>query len=219
MSLVKKINLRDGEEVLLTYRRYTLTSYPAYILGLAFMFASVFFSVWLFNKGLIGQIAFGLGIVVGVYVVFHTWFFDKFNFLVVTSQRIVDVSRVGWFDEVISACYFREVRDIYVRKKGLFANLFNYGTITIETTNSRNVLQLTHIHDPAKATTAIRDEIALALEKTEDKVVEDIYEDFIEIISELNPDELATISDLVNERLDELENPGETLEIKERIIV
>ncbi|HLC70278.1 MAG TPA: hypothetical protein VJH75_04530 [Patescibacteria group bacterium] len=219
MSLAKKINLRDGEEILFTFRRYVVTTYPAYLLGLAFIATSMFFSVWLFGQGLWGEVAFGLGLVVGLYIILHTWFFSKNNFLTVTSQRIVDVNRVGWFDEVISACYFREVRDIYVRKKGVFANLFNYGTITIETTNDRNVLQLTHIHDSTKAATALRDEMALALEKSQGKVVEDIYEDFVEIVPELTPDELLHISDVVNERLDELESPGETLEIKERIIV
>lgn len=219
MSLAKKINLREGEEIIFTLKRFALINYPGYFLGLVFILASAFFAVWLFARGLWGEVAFGLGLFLGVYFILRTWFFSHYNFLVVTSERVVDVSRVSWFDEIISACNFRSVKDIYVRKKGILANLFNYGSVTIETNNDRNVLQLTHIFDPNKAATAIRDEMALALEKSEDKVLEDIYEDFVEVIPDLTPDELARISDLVNERLDELENPGEVLEVEERLVV
>ncbi|KKQ40903.1 MAG: hypothetical protein US58_C0010G0004 [Candidatus Magasanikbacteria bacterium GW2011_GWA2_37_8] len=214
MSINHKINLRENEEVIHTIRRYLLTYAWAYIFGLAILLASAFFMFWLLNQGWWGEVVLGFGLFIGLFIIFRTWFFNHSNVLVITSERVVDISRLSWFDEVISSAKFTEIKDIFIRRRGLSANMFNYGTITLETKNQGAVLELAQVHQPQKIQSLIVEAIENFRHLKKFSSQKSLYEGFIKTIPELTEEELCLVRDLIDNQLEEYDDQESEVDLE-----
>lgn len=201
MSLEKKIQLRPGEEIFLVVRRAGIIFAWRYFLGFGILFATSFYLFWLLNQGVLGMVAVGSGFLFGAYIIFHAWFFWKNNMLVVTSDRVVDINRLGFFEELISNAIFDDIKDIYLHRRGIFANIFRYATLVVESKSQRALLELPAVADPEKV-------LALILDKNDefesrrgllDKRA--VYKRFLQIVPDLSEEELCEVLDLVDLRL------------------
>lgn len=215
MSLTHKINLHEDEEVIHIIRRYFLTYAWVYSLGLIILFVSAFLMFWLLNQGLWGEVAFGFGVFIGLFIIFRTWFFNHFNALVITSERVVDISRLSWFDEVISSAKFTEIKDIFIRKRGIAANMFNYGIITLETKNQGSVLELSQVHQPQKIQSLIVESIENFRATRKLSTRQAVYNSFVKLIPELDEAGLCLIRDLVDERLEKFDDLETELDLED----
>jgi len=203
MSISKKIHLREDEEILEILRRYSLTYFYVYVLGLATMVVATFFITWLFGNGWWGMALYGLAMFCGLYVMFQTWFFAWTNMLVVTNQRVVDVARASWLDEVVSSVGYTDIMDISFRKRGLAPNFFNYGDIHLQTKSKQFVLEIAKIHQPQKIVNFIMEQIEFFRNGKGELTVEDVYNKFIKIIPQLTEEELIVIDDIIHDQLGE----------------
>lgn len=222
MSLEKKIQLRPNEEIDLVVRRSGVIFAWRYILGFVFLFATSFYLFWLLNQGWWGTIAVGLGFLLGIYIIFHAWFFWRNNILVVTNERVIDVNRLGLFEELISSSSYSDIKDIYLHRKGFWASLFRYATIVIESKSQRSLLELPAVSEPEKV-------LALILDKNDQfesrkglLKKESVYKRFIEIVPELSEAELCEVLDLLDLRLanmaSEVEVPIDIEENEETVV-
>lgn len=203
MSISKKIHLREGEEILEILRRYPLTYFYVYIFSLALMVVATFFITWLFAHGWWGSALYGLVMLFGFFLFFQTWYFARANMLIITNQRAVDVSRTGWFDEIVSSVGHIDIVDVSFRRRGFFSNIFNYGDIYLQTKNKQFNLEIAKIHQPQKAVNFIMEQVEFRQEDKEDLIVEDVYNDFIKVIPELTEAELLHLDDIIHDRLEE----------------
>lgn len=201
MSLEKKIQLRPSEEIDLVVRRAGATFAWRYILGFGILFATSFYLFWFLSQGWWGTVVVGLGFLVGVYIILHAWFFWKNNMLVITNERVIDINRLGWFEELISAAAYNDIKDIYLHRKGFFASIFNYATVVIESKSQRALLELPAVSEPEKV-------LALMLDKNDQYEShkgllkkQAVYERFLQIVPELSEAELCEVLDLVDLRL------------------
>lgn len=60
-------------------------------------------------------------------------FLYKSNVVLVTSEKIAQVLYTSIFDRKISQLSMGDVHDVTVKQVGIFARIFNYGTLVIET--------------------------------------------------------------------------------------
>lgn len=203
MSLAKKINLHVGENIVEVVRPYTLASAWLHVIGLAFLFASAFFMFWLISQGWWGYIVLGLGFALGIFIIFRTWFFNRSNYLVITSDRVIDVTRLSWFEEIISAVGYLDIKDAFIHKRGIFANIFNYGTISIETRNQQVVLELEKVHYPGKVQSLVMSQAEKYRLQRRLVNKDSIFNNFIKIIPDLSEPELIEVQDLITEQLEQ----------------
>lgn len=201
MSLEKKIQLRVNEKIDLVVRRSGAIFAWRYILGFGILFATAFYLFWFLSQGWWGTAVVGLGFLIGIYIIFHAWFFWKNNMLVITDERVVDVNRLGWFEELISTAVYSDIKDIYLHRKGLLANIFRYATLVIESKSQRALLELPAVSEPEKV-------LALILDKNDQYESrkgllkkQAVYDRFLQIIPELAEAELCEVLDLVDLRL------------------
>ena len=201
MSLEKKIQLRSNEEIDLIVRRAGAIFVWRYVLGFGILFVTAFYLFWFLSQGWWGIAVAGLGFLVGTYIIFHAWFFWKNNMLVITDERVIDVNRLGWFEELISAASYNDIKDIYLHRKGFFASIFNYATVVIESKSQRALLELPAVSEPEKV-------LALVLDKNDQSESrrgllkkQAVYDRFLQIIPELSEAELCEVLDLVDLRL------------------
>lgn len=60
---------------------------------------------------------------------------------VITNNRIVWIEQISFLNRVVSECNLGQVQEVNSSTKGFFANILNYGTVTIQTAgNATNFL-------------------------------------------------------------------------------
>lgn len=201
MSLAKKINLKPEERIIAIVRPYIIAYGWKYFVGLAFLFVSSFFMFRLFFYGWWGYIVYGLGMFLGVYIIFRAWFMANKNVLVITGERVADIHRLGWWDEIISSVNYLDVKDVAMRKRGVSQNLFDFGGLAIQTKSRQFILEIINIRHPQKIQTLLAD---AAQQYRQDRKVADtrvIYDNFIKIIPDLPDAELAYAQKLIQEQM------------------
>lgn len=72
----------------------------------------------------------------------------KSNVVLVTSEKIAQVLYRTIFDRKISQLSIGDVHDVTVTQKGVFARMFNYGTLTIETAGEQANFTFTFTPQP-----------------------------------------------------------------------
>jgi|GEM_PF-1435533 len=209
MSLEKKIQLRPSERIELIVRRAGAIFIWRYIFGFGILLLTAFYLFWLLAQGWWGILLVGLGFLIGIYIVFRAWFFWKNNLLVVTDERVIDISRLGWFEELISAAAYNDIKDIYLHRKGFFASIFNYATVIVESKSQRSLLEMPNVSQPEKVLALILDKNDSFESKRGLMKKQAVYERFLEIIPDLSEAELCEVLDLVDLRLANIANAVE----------
>ncbi|MBI2037846.1 MAG: hypothetical protein HYT15_02855 [Candidatus Magasanikbacteria bacterium] len=202
MSLAKKINLKDEEKIIMVVRPYVLAYVWKYMLGGAFLLASSFFMFRLFFYSWWGDVIYVVGMLLGFYFILSALLKNRGNMLVVTSSRAVDIHRLGWFDEIISSVNYLDIKDIAIRKKGIWQSLFNVGGVSIITKSENFALEIFHIHNPAQIQNLLSD---VSQQYKQDIKVSNsrvIYNNFIRIIPSLPDGDLQEVKRLINEQLE-----------------
>lgn len=80
---------------------------------------------------------------------FHTMFIDFYlDISIITNDRIIDVAHTGLFSRKIAECDLFRIQDVSAEVHGLFASLFNYGTIHVKTASTTGDLLFQNISNP-----------------------------------------------------------------------
>ena len=201
MNIIKKINCKDGETVVRVVYPHMFAYVWGYILGGAILVAASFFMFKLFFYGWWGQAIYGLIMLFGLYVMFRSWRSSRKNMLVLTNMRVVDIHKQKWFDETISSISYLDVKDVAVRKKGLWHSLADVGGVSIFAKDGSFAVEMHNIQYPVAIQTQISD---LAQQYKQDvRLVNNqvIYNNFVKIIPVLPDGDLQEIARMIQEQL------------------
>lgn len=204
MNLEKKIGLKESEEIVAVIRRHGIFRSAAYFLSLLILVVMAFFLFWLLQQGLAGFILIVSAALLAVAIAARAWFADRRNFAVLTTARLVDVGRIGLFTELVSAMKYDNIKDIYIKKRGLAAGLFDYGDVIVEIKSDKSILELVCVAHPLRVQNLIEEcrENYFGRENLSDK--ETIREAFIKLIPDLDEEELYEVKDFLDARLEEV---------------
>lgn len=201
MSIAKKINLKDNEKIVAVIAPHVISYVWKYLFGMVILFAFSFFMFRLFFYGWWGKFVYGAGMFLGVYIIFRTWLMNHKNVLVITSDRVVDIHRLGWFDEIISSISYLDIKDVVVRKKGIAQSLFNFGGIAIATKSQQFILEILNISNPSKHQLLLSDISQQYKQDVKVANMQVIYNNFIKIIPDLTDGDLAEAQRLIGEQI------------------
>ncbi|MBP9695193.1 MAG: PH domain-containing protein [Candidatus Magasanikbacteria bacterium] len=76
---------------------------------------------------------------------FTTFYLDV---SVITNDRIVDIEQLGLFANSTGELDLFRIQDVTSEVKGIFATLFDYGTVFITTASNNSNIILHNIHHP-----------------------------------------------------------------------
>jgi uncharacterized membrane protein YdbT with pleckstrin-like domain len=79
---------------------------------------------------------------------------------VITSHRIVDIYQKGFFRRKVSSFLLVRVQDVTTEVQGVFATLFGFGAINVETAGSHEKFYMKGIHYPENVRDLIMREVA-----------------------------------------------------------
>ncbi len=77
------------------------------------------------------------------------------NVVLVTSEKIAQLLYTSLFDRKISQLSIGDVQDVSIQQKGIFARMFNYGTLIIETAGEQNNYVFSYTPQPYETGKAI----------------------------------------------------------------
>ncbi len=96
-------------------------------------------------------------------------FFDYFlDIWVVTDHHIINVEQQSMFMRTVSKEELDRIQDVTSEIKGLFATIFNYGTVTIQTAGSQEHFVFENVPEPQ----AVVDVILRSVNRRKEELIE-----------------------------------------------
>ncbi len=93
--------------------------------------------------------------IIGIALTMLGIYIYRSNVIFVTSDKLAQVLYTNIIDRKISQLSIGDVQDVTVSQKGIFARLFNYGTLVIETAGEQQNLNFTFVPHPYESAKAI----------------------------------------------------------------
>ena len=168
-QLFKKIEFDANEELIYEIRKHPWGLFLIYFTG--FFIASALFVALVLGALLVdGDPGVGLSAVtlrlimvvsgtilslLAVIMALIAGYLFKSNVVIVTSDKLAQFLYTTIFDRKISQLSIGDVQDVTVSQKGIFARIFNYGTLVIETAGEQQNYTFTYTPEPYLASKAI----------------------------------------------------------------
>lgn len=158
MGLDSFIHAKAYEKIIYRLRRHWFTFLPALLLfivllalplGLYWIIANNF-TAWLESEtGFALLILFAAIYYLSVLLYFYTYFVTFYlDVLVMTNDRLVDIDQNSLFSRTVAEVDLYQVQDATSEVKGIFATLFNYGNVIIQTAGALPKFTLHNIPNP-----------------------------------------------------------------------
>lgn len=96
--------------------------------------------------------------------------------LIITSESIIEINQYSLFSRDVSQLSLANVQEVTVKQSGIFAHIFNFGTVTLETAGEKANFKFTKAPEPY----------------TVSRVLYDAHERFIETHPEFTDTQGAT---------------------------
>lgn len=148
--IVKKINLKPGEEVVRVVRHYVFVLWPKLLAVFLFLTLPFFFLFPLFKLGFWGVLFFLFLILFGLFYGLRTLIIWYYNAFIITNQRIIDIDQRGFFERVVSEASYEKVQDVSYRIKGVWQTFLHYGAVRIQTAGASVELEIRNVKNPEK---------------------------------------------------------------------
>jgi hypothetical protein len=139
-------NLREWEVVEMVIRRHRIVFIILWVhatIGLCIniaLYLMFWFELWVDIFSLIYINAF----IVFMYI---EWINHELDMYVITNSRIVWIEQVGFLNREVSQCALNDVQEVNSKTKWFFANMFNYGDLTIYTSWSASHFKMSFVPD------------------------------------------------------------------------
>ncbi|MBA2279095.1 PH domain-containing protein [Candidatus Saccharibacteria bacterium] len=82
-------------------------------------------------------------------------FLYRSNVIYVTTEKLAQVVYISLFNRKISQLSIGDIQDVTVTQKGIFAHLFKYGTLVVETAGEQQNYTFSFVPDPYQVSTLI----------------------------------------------------------------
>jgi uncharacterized membrane protein YdbT with pleckstrin-like domain len=125
-------NLKEGETLKIAIRRHWIVYVfvALYALVWVIISASTFITFWLEFFTTMLNIVFWLFYSIFLYI---EWLNHELDLYIVTNNRVIWVEQISWMNRNTRECNLWQVQEVSSKTKGIFANIFNYGTLSIQT--------------------------------------------------------------------------------------
>lgn len=149
--------LRDGEGLLVAYRRHALSYWRNWLAAALFIGAASFFLWPLLRLGSWGAAGAATLLLAGVLTLWRTGRLWRGNVMLVTNLRIIDVSREGFFTETVSEVVWGNIADVSWSRQGLLAFAARYGTVQVVATLGNIHFVFPNLPHPARVAQQLLD--------------------------------------------------------------
>lgn len=139
--MLKLQNMRPWEEVLMVVKRHWIV----YVMLFIYFFSGVivtfmiFFFFWLNTWWYMLNIILWLILSIILYI---EWLNHELDMYVVTNNRVIGLEQIAFLNRAVTECNLWQIQEVNSKAKWLFANIFNYWTLSIQTAWSKTTLRM-----------------------------------------------------------------------------
>jgi len=146
MSATQFDGQHEGEEIILVFRRHIIAMRKGfYMLLIPFVIASIPALIW---PGELKWLYVALGgLVLGGVLFFYHWIGWYFTVYIITTERLRQTSQSGLFGKSVIDLDISKIQNISYNVPGFTAEIFNFGTIVVQTYVGDLILD--KIHHPS----------------------------------------------------------------------
>lgn len=153
------IEFDDSEQLLIEIRKHIFGLFIILVSGALIALAVLLSSVAIASGGLLAELDIQeaqkyialLGFVLSILVIGVTLIYAQLyrsNVVYVTNEKIAQVLYITLFNRKISQLNIGDLQDVTVSQKGIFAHLFSYGTLVIETAGEQQNYTFSFVPNP-----------------------------------------------------------------------
>lgn len=88
---------------------------------------------------------------------FTVWILYYLNYQIITNNRIVDVDQKSLLFHAATEIHLAQIEDVTAEVKGFVGNLFNYGTVYVQTAGAKTMFEFDNVPDPKRIAKLILD--------------------------------------------------------------
>lgn len=158
-----------GEEIVLLVRQHPVVLVPKFFILLILFVLPIVVLALIGSTDLqitVGDIAFGVGLAIFWALLmmsicaynFFQWFY---NVNIVTTERIVDVNFEKLFYHKVSECQLEKIEDVSHSPVGIWAAVFDYGSVYIQTAAEKREFEFKNVPRPRDIQDTILDLLEL----------------------------------------------------------
>lgn len=153
---------REGEELLFVFRRHIIAMRKGFYLLLILMaLGALPYLIWQDNFNLFYVFLGGFGI--GLILFFYHFLLWYFTYYIVTDQRIRQITQKGFFGKDVIELKLVKIQNISYNVPGFFGEIFNFGTIVIQTFVGDLVIK--NVEHPDKIYNQLQDAVEIVNER------------------------------------------------------
>lgn len=201
---MKDLKLKDNERILDEVRQYGLTLFWSWLAGFVFLMSAAFFMFYLLEQDTWGIPVFLGLIVVGLFVLFRTYFLWQKNVAYITTHRVIDIDQQGFFHRIVSEVPYDQLEDVHGKIKGMWGTIFRYGHVNIQTGNGKVKIIIPHIKRPLQLQQQINEMRDRYLSKYSHDFSGDVAGAIIDKLYELEIPDLRRVQKVLDKRVSKL---------------
>jgi len=139
-------HLREGEKVEMVVRRHWIV----------FAVIGIIFALWIIFS-LLMYALFGGGMIVHLinicfWIIFLPslyvgWLNHELDLFVITNNRIIGIEQISFLNRTVSETILGQLQEVNCHTQWFFANVFNYGSLDIQTAGNKTTLTMGCVPD------------------------------------------------------------------------
>lgn len=140
-------NLKTGEKVERVIRRHWIVFVLVGLYAAIGVFTTItllvsfWFQVWIMLLLCIFWMFFSM-------FLYIEWLNHELDMIVITNNRVVVVEQRAFLDRDVGECTLDKIQEAWIRATGLFANILDYGVLTLKTAGSTSNFDMTFCPKP-----------------------------------------------------------------------
>lgn len=148
--MLKLENLREGEKVELVIKRHWIIYVMLWVYMLTWVvtFFAVYIILWFTAFASLLNVLFLLVFLLFLYI---SWLDHELDMYIITNNRIIWVEQIKFLDRTVSECNLWQVQEVNSKTKWFFANMLNYGTLSVQTAGNKTTMQMSFCPDSIQA--------------------------------------------------------------------
>ena len=143
-------NLRSWEKVDSVVRRHWIVFalIGIYAIGWIILTVAIFVLMWSSAFTLLMIVVFWMFYSLFLYI---SWLDYELDLFVITNNRVIAVEQKGFLNRAVGECTLDKIQEVGIETKWLFANIFDYGTVTLKTAGSTSNFDMTFSPKPMES--------------------------------------------------------------------
>lgn len=134
-------NMRPWEVVLTTVKRHWIVYVILWIYFTLALIVSIslYVALWFNSLSHLLNVIFWMIFSLFLYI---EWLNHELDMYVVSNNRIIWIEQISFLNRTVSECNLWQVQEVNSKTSWLFANLLNYGTLSIQTAWNKTTLKM-----------------------------------------------------------------------------